>query len=250
MSEKNLNTETVEVDYFSKLIPLVNCLNTYQGEGPNCGKKMVLVRYKLCNLLCPFCDTQKTTCGIKDEFYSLKDIDTLLQKSPNLMITGGEPTLDKVVSGGSLTQFDCTVLMLRNLNYEFLDIETNGFNLIPLMDQICDFERWNMINVSWSPKFIKSEHFVENVNKLQSLVSNGYEKMPVLKIVIGDDMDVYKKFAYEAVLKYKYNPNNIYLMPKGTTYEEIQYSMKQVLTIADELSCNVSSRLHILHDFK
>ncbi len=239
--------------YLDKCIPLVNFIETYQGEGPNCGKKMVLTRFKYCNLACPFCDTQKYTKELVPTLYSLKDVDVLLKTSPNLMITGGEPTLNnKVASDNELSQLESTIHMVRNLNYEFLDIETNGFNMPVLLNE-CDItavERGKNINISWSPKFITEADREKNYTTLKYLISHsGYTVKPVIKIVIGDDMKEYEEFIYRAVTHYNFNSNRVYLMPKGTTYEEINHSMKRVLNVAHDLSCNVSSRLHILHSF-
>lgn len=248
-------SERKNISFLDKFLKLVDCVSTYQGEGPNCGKKMVLTRFKYCNLLCPFCDTQKLTSEINPTEYSLKDIQLLLKKSPNLMITGGEPTLDK------FDQLLSTILMISNLDYEYVDIETNGLNILPFICMVHSqlshkIDKMSKINISWSPKFIDKSHYQENINKLETLkstyldTSDEFHIEPTFKIVIGEGLDDYERFAYDAVLRHNYNPNKVYLMPKGVTYAEINKSMDKVLKVAEELGCNVSSRLHILHDFK
>lgn len=236
--------------YFQKCIPLIDLIETYQGEGPNCGKKMVLARFKYCNKHCPFCDTWNMMKDTEKNLVSLKDIDLMLKSSHNFMITGGEPTLKNSVSKNSmeLPQFHCTIAMATFLNYKFLDIETNGFNLKELIESV-DFIKQNSdknINISWSPKFINDTDFDENIEN----VINCNNENVTMKVVIGEDMDAYKRFVYKAIFDYGWDNNRLYLMPKGTTLDEINNSMKSVLSIASDVSCNISTRLHIVHNFK
>lgn len=248
--------------FFEPIIPLIDLIETYQGEGPNCGKKMVLARFKYCDKACPFCDTQKMMKNTNVKMYSLRDISMLLKHSPNLMITGGEPTLSIKNSEYKMCQLDFTKLMVYSLNYEFVDIETNGYNLITLVDSLSTYPNYapkNIINISWSPKFISMNDYHVNLSTLINLLKlednyDGFDNIkkiyPIIKIVISDDLPEYKKFIYEAVLKYKFNPNRVYLMPEGTNLEQINKSMESVLKVAFDLGCNVSSRLHIIHNFK
>ena len=253
--------------FFDKIIPLIDLIETYQGEGPNCGKKMVLARFKYCNKSCPFCDTQKMMKDLNVQMYSLHDISMLLKHSPNLMITGGEPTLNIKHDNNVMSQLDFTKLMIYSLNYQFVDIETNGYSLIHLVDSLSTYQYYAPkceINISWSPKFVSKNDYSYNLDTLKQLmctedkyiednnIKTFYSKKiyPIIKIVISDDLPEYKRFIYEAVLKYRFNPNRVYLMPEGTNLEEINKSMESVLKVAFDLGCNVSSRLHIIHNFK
>lgn len=251
--------------FFKKIIPLIDLVETYQGEGPNCGKKMVLARFKYCNKACPFCDTQKMMKDLNTQMYSLLDISMLLKHSPNLMITGGEPTLSIKKSEDIMSQLEFTKLMIYSLNYQFVDIETNGYNLLDLVQSLSTYGNYSdksEINISWSPKFVSEHDYSINIQTLKDLIafedkynydiSKDYTKKicPIIKIVISDNLPEYKRFIYETVLKYKFNPNRVYLMPEGTNLEQINKSMESVLKAAFDLGCNVSSRLHIIHNFK
>jgi hypothetical protein len=136
----------------------------------------------------------------------------------------------------------------------YLDIETNGINLEKLQRYITAFCDVTRVNISWSPKFINEESKDYNYDLLLKLKNTNdglLYPMPTLKLVVGkDDMNDYNQFAYDAVIKYGYDPNKIYLMPKGTTLDEINESMKYLLDIASDIKCNVSSRLHVIHNFK
>ena len=238
----------MDIKWFDKVFPFVDVVTTYQGEGPNCGKRMTLVRFKYCNKACPFCDTQKMMKDMEEKMYSLKDISVFLNNSNGLMITGGEPTLN-TEPPGKISNLDCTFSMLTKLNYNWADIETNGCNLTILLDRLNTFSNINNINVSWSPKFITKDDY--NINRNNAISAYGKIRLlkPVLKIVISKEDNEYKKFLYEMVNAKIIPSSHIYLMPLGVTYEEINDSMDECLKISAELGCNISSRLQILHRF-
>lgn len=244
------------VNKFTKypLIPLIDLISTYQGEGPNAGRKMVLSRFKYCNKKCPFCDTWKMMEKQECSYYRMEDIEEMLKSSPNLMITGGEPTIKSKYPNskekGGISQYDFTMLMAENLDYDYLDIETNGLHIIDLYNDISKLPSKN-INISWSPKFISKEDYGDNIVKLIHIVDSDplRQKHVTIKIVIGKEMDDYIRFATEAIEKYKFNSNNMYLMPEGVNLEGINNSFPVVLNLANKLHCNISSRLHVVHNF-
>jgi len=88
-----------------------------QGEGANLGMPAVFIRLAGCNLNCPFCDTSHEAY---DEM-SISAIKAEVEKynCPNIIWTGGEPTLqltDEIVS------------LFKNY---YQCIETNGTNKLP-----------------------------------------------------------------------------------------------------------------------
>jgi organic radical activating enzyme len=102
---------------------------TLQGEGPYRGEPAVFVRLAKCNLACSFCDTyfdggdwltfdQLTTRifrAVSDQFDG--ETPTWFSKKVGLVITGGEPMLQK-----NLGQF----LELMNDHFAWTQIESNG----------------------------------------------------------------------------------------------------------------------------
>jgi len=244
---------TKEIDLFDrKHIRLVDVVTTYQGEGPNCGKRMTLTRFKYCNKACPFCDTQKMMTTIPEKEYSLEDISKFLDKSNGLMITGGEPTLDVKSDGREFSNFESTILMLKYLNYNWADVETNGCNLMKLIKSTTDDEfeyKIDGINISWSPKFITKDDYDINLYNARKAYNWFGTIRPILKIVISKEDNEYKKFLYDVVTRGIIPGSYIYLMPLGVTYDEINYSMDECLKVASELCCNISSRLQIIHKF-
>ena len=247
-----METENSSIDVKNISIPLIDLISTYQGEGPNAGRKMVLARFKYCNKRCPFCDTWKMMHDQKVKFFTLGDIEDMLKDSPNLMITGGEPTADIPASNDEnvLSQYNYTLFMVKKLDYDYLDIETNGLNITRLYHAISKYPSKN-INISWSPKFITKEDYNENICNLMIITDSDklLQKHVTLKIVIGEGMSDYINFATEAIEKYGFDCNNVYLMPEGTNLESINRSFPIVLDLAGKLHCNISSRLHVVHNF-
>jgi len=236
-----------------KNIPLIECIPTWQGEGPNAGKRMLLVRFKFCNRTCIFCDTQ-TKMNVPEVMYSLNELNNEIEFFRNLMITGGEPTLKT----GSVNNYQHTVDMLRYCNYDFADVETNGFNLVEFLYVIHEIENLKgnkkTINVSWSPKFASVEDLKYNIdifNDIQSGLTYGNTeihilKVPTLKLVISDDIAI--KFLDE-VISMGYDTNRIYLMPLGSTLDKIQKSFPDIVKLAEQYNCHISSRMHLVHNF-
>ena len=255
--------------YFAKNIPLIEKIQTWQGEGPNCGKQMILVRYKRCNRHCSFCDTWTKMTNLKETLYSLSDIDFDLKDINNIMITGGEPlmhynTNDKNI----LDNYESTIAILENGKFEFADIETNGSqNLLQFIhdcrqivykSKALDCNTFKNINISWSPKFDSEKDIDKYIDICQSIINyyndtdnisqNKVIIYPIIKLVICDDIS--KEFLYKVINKNYYNRNKIYLMPLGCTYEEIQKSFPEVVDLAKKFGCHISSRLHLVHNFE
>lgn len=102
---------------------ITQIIPTIQGEGPKVGVPSLLIRWKACNLECPFCDTQWSNKHTGDEL-SWDTIKNYLTEYPtikNIMFTGGEPFIyaDKIAE------------LLDKINDEFeqiktIEIETNG----------------------------------------------------------------------------------------------------------------------------
>ena len=120
---------------YVQYIRIVECMNTWQGEGIDSGRQMTLIRFRECDRVqegkaCPWCDTRVKMRITAEANYPIKTIQDMVLKTGGLMITGGEPTY-----GSNL---DATKILLQNCNYEVVNIETNGYNII----ELCDFDQW------------------------------------------------------------------------------------------------------------
>ena len=88
-----------------------------QGEGANLGMPAVFIRLADCNLKCPFCDTNHETF-VEMSLSTIK-MEVKKYNCPNIIWTGGEPTLqltDEIVS------------LFKNY---YQCIETNGTRKVP-----------------------------------------------------------------------------------------------------------------------
>lgn len=232
-------------------IPLIEKIVTWQGEGCNAGKRMLLVRFKYCSCHCPFCDTWTKMGELKEDLFSINDINKEMKELSveNLMITGGEPSFDNKRKDTFLNNFDATVNMLTYVPFEYADIETNGYNIEDLLHKcikIQQFQESKNINISYSPKFFTDKDVDLALDKCRYL--SLYDKhFPIIKVVVADDKSI--RFIRTLVNDGIYNPNYLYLMPLGCTREEIQKSFPNVVKLATELQCNVSGRMHLTHDF-
>lgn len=105
-------------DKITQLIP------TIQGEGPKVGTPSLLLRFRDCNLNCPFCDTQWSNKHAKTNF-SWSDITNYLDEYPNidnLMITGGEPFIYAM----EISEIISEIIKTREGQIKTVEIESNG----------------------------------------------------------------------------------------------------------------------------
>lgn len=128
---------------------IVELINTVHGEFPQPGIICTLVRFRLCNYACPFCDTKRARTipslfSTEEEF--IDELNNQLHKTRNLLITGGEPGL--YVNGiiSILRKFDKKSGLVHTVQ-----IETNG-TIIPFMPHI-SYYCSSPLYVVWSPKF-------------------------------------------------------------------------------------------------
>lgn len=216
-------------------IKVIEISQSFQGEGPNTGRYITLVRFKACNLVadCHFCDTAVKMRTSHETTLTIKDINDLVNKR-GLLISGGEPTiyLKEVLS------------ILKDVDFEFCDIETNGFKLIELIKNI-NFNLIDNINFMFSPKIFKDDDlkiFQEKLIILKDYLNVYYK-------ILCQPVGAYVEEQIESVLNKGISPSKIYLMPLGATPQEIERSMPIVLNMAEKFKCNLTSRLHIVHCF-
>ena len=235
------------IDKNEKVIKLIELMNTWQGEGVNQGHQMLLARFKYCNLRCQWCDTQIKMKTAIEGNYSINDINQALQKTRALMISGGEPSYSS--KDKKIDNFNQTVLMLKYCDYQLVNVETNGIELENLIFEFqrCGTTRKNekwLGNIIYSPKIFNNKNFEEELEKTKKLIDKPFLYM---KIVV-DGSKITEKFI-EEVSKLTDDKGKIYLMPMGTTPEEIMKNWPFCIDTADKYNLNISSRMHIMHSF-
>jgi len=228
-------------DNSEKNLELIEVANTWQGEGPNTGRQMLIVRFKHCNRKCKFCDTwikMKTSVAGS---YSINDINTALQKTKALMITGGEPTLQTE----KISNLENTCQMLWRCDYQLANIETNGFAIDALLMEIdrMKLSQDKVINIIYSPKIFTENDYKVEIAKIYNVISN-----PMVYVkVVADKNEWCEKFIRE--IGNHHDRNKIYLMPLGVTVDEIASNWEYCVDLADELNLNISTRMHIVNNF-
>jgi len=166
--------------------------DSIQGEGPFMGTKATFIRLAGCNLSCPWCDT-------KDQVYETLDLETLIGriKWPNVIITGGEPTV--------IPSRLATILSsIRDLpeRYYTIHLETNG-----TATQVFDIDV-----VSISPKLGIHEYDDNEIDTMQKQIDHcrqGGTSEAFFKFVVGDPTsemppicDFIEGHGFEDVLAY------------------------------------------------
>jgi len=233
------------MDRSDKFIKLVELANTWQGEGPDTGRQMLIARFKYCNRHCKFCDTWIKMKTSIEGSYSINDINQALSKTKGLMITGGEPTMD---SGLGSDNFYQTMSMISECEYQVVNVETNGCNIIEFLKKLDNtvLRSDQIVKVMYSPKTFNEEDVTKEYEKVKSVI----EHPDVYLKIVADTTQLTESFIKKvAALTVSGNKSKIYLMPLGVTPEEIAKNWDYCINLADDLDLNISTRMHIMNQF-
>lgn len=217
-------------------VKLIEVFRTWQGEGPDCGRSMLILRFKTCNLNCPWCDTKVKMRITPEASYPLDQLQTILDDSAGtlgLLITGGEPTADRHIN-------DCTKL-LNKLSYPIANVESNGYRLLELIDLV---PQDAPIHFIYSPKIF--------------LANDAYHAQQITPQLFMDER-VTIKAVYEPQNEYmtgylewlsrRDQGQRVYLMPEGVTRADLIKNSSAVFDAAERYNFNFSSRDHIIYGF-
>ncbi len=216
---------------------------TFQGEGPNVGRRAVFLRMGLCNLSCAYCDTPFTwdwhgKIGPPQNRDALRHITAPdlaeivrqhlygLHRARLLVVTGGEPMIQQ------RRLHD----VFHHLSYSLdIEIETNG-TLMP-ETRIAERVRFNV-----SPKLA----FADTRNAIDYSVLAHYAGLDgtAFKFVIAEpsDLDEIGSIIERAGIE----PSDVWVMPEGRDSATI---VKRTAAIADAVldsGYNLTTRLHVL----
>ena len=233
----------------------IEVFSTWQGEGPDAGKRMLLCRFKTCDRRCYYCDTiVKMRSSVESE-YSIEQLQKVIDEEKcGLMITGGEPTFE--------SNIDDTITLVKELKVHGpINIETNGFGVKDLIGIFYDFGTItnfarNFPSIILSPKIFTEEDltFYKDIINYVEVVNNTIIHFPYYKLVytyndvkINNYNDMFLQYLME---NSKMEPNRrVYLMPEGKTKEELIKTSPIVFDKCEEWKVNFSSREHIIYGF-
>ncbi len=222
-----------------KSVRLIENFNSYQGEGPDSGRSMIILRFKTCNLNCSWCDTSVKMRISAEAPYLLSEIQERIDETRSgIMITGGEPTVPKHI--------DEAVILLNELDYPLANVETNGFNLAELLNRASRVK--NNIHFIYSPKIFESKDFSEAIKKTEDFLD--YDNV-YIKIVYEDNIHLKTYCEWLSVFingRTKYY-DKVWLMPEGTTRADLIRNSEKVFDACERFRFNFSTRSHVIFGF-
>ncbi|MDX1699598.1 MAG: radical SAM protein [Melioribacteraceae bacterium] len=179
---------------------ITQIIPTIQGEGPKVGIPSLLIRWRACNLDCPFCDTQWTNKHTDDEL-GWNVIRTYLERFPkidNIMFTGGEPFLYTTEISELINEIDNEFDQIKTI-----EIESNGTliteeNMTKLLSSVRSGRFKTTINVS--PK-LGPECYRET--RTPDSIINMYKRTlaPLNRLAGGKTFDYIFKVVYSEAWK-------------------------------------------------
>lgn len=241
-------------------INVTECIPVIQGEGKFTGYPSFLIRTSGCNLNCMFkdslCDASKESWNhnnTTNKLFSLADIDSVIKQYPHIkrvFITGGNPTLN-------VKMFLDIALVCRANDLE-IHIEDNG-------TQFNEKFNWGNIDfISLSPKLKNSiptpglfakeigrevteadkSFHVKNYRNIESLKKWIKRFDYQLKFVVSDSEELQE--IEDLCNEIEADRSRVYLMPEGSTREQLESRRKWVYETCLKLGYNYTDRLHIL----
>jgi organic radical activating enzyme len=218
----------------SNIIKTIENFVTWQGEGTDAGKRLLIIRFKQCSRCCPWCDTQVRMRNSIETQITLDEIQKIVNDEKcGIMITGGSPTFGE--------NLQSSINIINNVDCKIFNLETNGYNLIGLIDKV-DSDK-NII-YSLSPKLFSEEDYSFYIELIPKIIKN--EKV-YIKLVYEERDLVIRFLDYLQVIGF--DNQRIYLMPEGINREQILEHAPKVFDAAEKYKTNFSSREHIIYGF-
>jgi len=215
-------------------VKIIEAFTSWQGEGNDAGKRMLILRFKKCNRHCKWCDTN-VKMRISNEFeLTLKGIqETVDREKCGLLITGGEPTF-----GGN---FEQTRDLINRVKANVYNVETNGCDLVDLIKVV---NKNKNVSYSLSPKLFNDTDFMGYKRLVKELKDN---KKVFIKLVTENRPLIISFLDF--LVEIEFDMNRVFLMPEGTTKDAIVNNAPFVFDTAEKYKCNFSSREHIIYGF-
>jgi organic radical activating enzyme len=217
-----------------KKVRLIENFLSWQGEGPDVGKPMLILRFKRCNNSCPWCDTQVKMRVFEEAEYPLTSIQTIVnEKNCGLLITGGEPTFNL-----NLNQ---AISLINEVAAPIYNVETNGHDIISLIKAV---RKQKPVKYILSPK-IFSEGDLSFYKDLTSKIATNQKVF--IKLVCEDRPSIHEYLDFLKVTDF--DNFRVYLMSQGKTRDESLANSPIIFDLAEQYGFCVSDRMHIIYDF-
>lgn len=239
----------------SEVLPIQEVSVVRQGEGKFCGVPSILIRTTGCRLRCCFktsiCDTYYCSFTPQKGEYTLLQLNEIFNKYPMInhcFITGGGPTLHPMLLVNLVT--------LAQLHNHHVTIETEGSEYVRTDADFISLSPKLKSSTPVPGKFIKllgreltekdkaqHEKYRTNYQAMKMLISHAPDYQ--MKVVITDN--IHEDFIEVKELQEELNvPNHkVWLMPEGSTREELEVVKQRVYELGIREGYNFTSRLHI-----
>ncbi|MCK5611883.1 7-carboxy-7-deazaguanine synthase QueE [Candidatus Pacearchaeota archaeon] len=219
-----------------KEVKLIENFVSWQGEGPDSGQAMIILRFKTCNMKCSWCDTSVKMRISAEAPYQLDDIQESIDiNRAGILVTGGEPTVPKHI--------DEAETLLNALDYPIANVESNGYRLEKLINRTDTSKNVHFI---YSPKFFTSEELESQIVLTRNLLSypNLYIK------VVYEDKPIVQEYLTWLSSRIKLGQSRkVWLMPEGVTRADLIRNSEDVFDACEKYKFNFSSRSHIIFGF-
>jgi len=215
--------------------------DTIQGEGIEIGAPAAFLRLQNCVLNCKWCDTKEVwrygNPYSFDELFQLMEESEVIHRfetGQHLVVTGGSPLMQQE----SLVKF--FILFKERYSFQpFIEIE-NECVVMPLADMLRFVDVWNnspKLHNSRNGKFLR---YKPEIIKEMSILANSW-----FKFVVYDTHDweeIQEDFLFPGLI----NIDQIILMPRGETIEELTKNREYVVNLAIENNVRYCTREHVV----
>lgn len=220
----------------SQEVRLIENFISWQGEGPDSGCRMIILRFKTCNLKCPWCDTNVKMRINAEAPYKLEDIQaTINEQKAGILVTGGEPTVPR--------HFNETVMLLNDLDYPIANIESNGFMLYDLIGAVNPRKPVKFI---YSPKVFDNADILIAKETLNQIAGNN---KVYVKVVYDGNEYMSQFLEYLGTQEDLLWEQRIWLMPEGITRADLIKNSEKTFDLCEKFRFCFSSRSHIIFGF-
>jgi 7-carboxy-7-deazaguanine synthase len=214
--------------------------DTIQGEGINIGHPAAFLRLQGCSLNCSYCDSREVwkqgSQYTFDELFILMDkadLPNKLKAGQHLVLTGGSPLLQQERLYKFILEF-----FTRYGFKPYIEME-NECVVFPNLYQLEYVDCWNN-----SPKLSTSDisqdrRYKQDILQMMSGLRNSW-----FKFVIGPN-DNWKEIECYYIEPGLIKKEQIFLMPEGTTREELITNRLIALNMAVAHQVRFTDRLHI-----
>lgn len=213
---------------------ITQIIPTIQGEGPKVGIPSLLIRWKACNLQCPFCDTQWSNKHTGETF-GFDTIQKYLEQYPNIdniMFTGGEPFMYVSDLGELMYEIGSRFEQIKTI-----EIESNGTLITEdNMKKLFQDQRSGRLKltINVSPK-LGPECYKERYNPTDIIRMYKSNLTPLNRLSGGTNFDYIYKIVYtedweEQIIEFleevrpmsdRRKPvHRVYMMPKTPDFRD------------------------------